>query len=152
MLTPQFESNYIPRNIIKLIAGVQTKMATLAPPSNETQLVQSIYAAVLKGGWKNLLTPRTGSGLTTTTVHQVLLQLSLYNHNPSLSWAFFKWMESSIPNYKHSLQSSWTMIHILTKHQHFKTAQCLVEKIAYKDFLSTPSVLSALVRLMTTQM
>ncbi|KAF2313720.1 hypothetical protein GH714_012956 [Hevea brasiliensis] len=122
-------------------------MATLAPLNNDAQLVQSICAAVVKGSWKNLLRSKIGSNLTTTTVHQVLLQLSLYSNSPSLSWAFFKWIESSIPYYKHSLQSSWTMIHILTKYKHFKSAQSVVEKIAYKDFLSTQSVLSALVRL-----
>ena len=37
------------------------------------------------------------------------------------------------------------MVHILTKHRHFKTAHQLLEKIAFRDFLSSPSVLNALI-------
>ncbi|KAK2985892.1 hypothetical protein RJ640_008716 [Escallonia rubra] len=37
------------------------------------------------------------------------------------------------------------MIHILTKQGHFKAAQNMLEKIALRDFLSSHSVLSALV-------
>ncbi|GLT62021.1 hypothetical protein SLA2020_346890 [Shorea laevis] len=37
------------------------------------------------------------------------------------------------------------MVHILTKNRHFKIAQKLLGKIAHKDFLSSPSVLNALV-------
>ena len=128
-------------------------MATLTPISNETQLlIQSICASLIKGSWKNLLRPKFGSDdyhliTTTATVRQVLLQLSLYDQSPCLSWALFKWIESSIPNYKHSLQSSWTMLYILTKHKHFKTAHAFLENIAFKDFLSTQSVLSSLVKI-----
>ncbi|KAL3568239.1 hypothetical protein D5086_030890 [Populus alba] len=128
-------------------------MATLTPISNETQLlIQSICASVIKGSWNNLLRPKFGSNdyhliTTTATVRQVLLQLSFYDQSPCLSWAFFKWIESSVPNYKHSLQSSWTMLYILTKHKHFKTAHVFLENIAFKDFLSTQSVLSSLVKI-----
>ncbi|GMY27638.1 pentatricopeptide repeat-containing protein At5g38730 [Fagus crenata] len=124
-------------------------MAALVSIASETRFIQSVCAIIVKGHWNNLLKPNIGSTLTSTTIHQVLLQLSLYNnnknHGPSLSWAFFKWIES-VPNYNHSLQCSWTMVHILTKHKHFKTAQDLLEKIALKDFLSSPTVLNALVR------
>jgi pentatricopeptide repeat protein len=109
-------------------------------------MIQTICAVVVKGHWNNLLKPKIGSSLTSTTIHQVLLQLSLYSRGPwLLSWEFFKWVES-VANYKHTLQSSWTMVNILAKHKHFKTAQDLLEKIAHKDFLSSTSVLNALVR------
>ena len=125
------------------------KISHMPALAAETQLIQRVCAIIVKGHWNNLLKPNIGSTLTSTTIHQVLLQLSLYNnnknHGPSLSWAFFKWVES-VPNYNHSLQCSWTMVHILTKHKHFKTAQDLLEKIALKDFLSSPTVLNALVR------
>ncbi|PON58019.1 Tetratricopeptide-like helical domain containing protein [Parasponia andersonii] len=114
--------------------------------SGETQFIQGVCAIVLKGQWSNLFNPKLGSSLSSITIHQVLLQLSLHGYGPSPSWAFFKWVES-IPNsnYKHSLQCSWTMIHILTKHRHFRPAQQLLEKISQRDFLPSPSVLSALV-------
>ncbi|KAJ6684478.1 PENTATRICOPEPTIDE REPEAT-CONTAINING PROTEIN [Salix viminalis] len=128
-------------------------MATLTPISNETQLlIQSICASVMKGSWNNLLRPKFGSNdyhliTTTETVRQVLLRLSLYDRSPCLSWAFFRWIETSVPNYKHPLQSSWTMLYILTKHKHFQTAHAFLENIAFKDFLSTQSVLSSLVKI-----
>ena len=37
------------------------------------------------------------------------------------------------------------MVHTLTEHKHFKTAQKLLEKIAVRDYLSSPSVLTSLV-------
>ncbi|KAF2312289.1 hypothetical protein GH714_032173 [Hevea brasiliensis] len=49
-------------------------MATLVPLSNETQIVQSMCAAVPKGSWNNLLRPKIGSNLSTTTVHQSLVE------------------------------------------------------------------------------
>lgn len=118
-------------------------MAVSAPLTRETQFIQSLFAIVVKGHWNHLLKPKLGSCLSSATIHQVLLQLSLYGYGPSLSLSFFKWVES-VPNYKHSLQCSWTMIHILTQHRHFKTAHHLLEKIAFRDFLSSPSVLNAL--------
>ncbi|KAL8195383.1 hypothetical protein R6Q57_025786 [Mikania cordata] len=36
------------------------------------------------------------------------------------------------------------MIHVLTKHRHFKSAHQLLEKIALRDFLSSPTVLNSL--------
>ncbi|KAG4957751.1 hypothetical protein JHK82_043583 [Glycine max] len=98
-----------------------------------------------KGHWGNLLKVKNASALTSSTIHKVLLQLSLYGYGLSHSFPFFKWLDS-IPHYSHSLQCSWATIHILTKHKHFKTAQHVLEKIAHKDFLSSPSVLSTLVR------
>ncbi|CAN0924419.1 Pentatricopeptide repeat-containing protein At5g38730 [Linum grandiflorum] len=122
-------------------------MANSVSPRCEARLVHSICAIVIKGCWPNLLKPKIDFHLTPNTVQQVLLQLNDYGYNsPSLPWTLFKWIESSFPNYKHSVQSSWTMIHILTKHKHFKTAHQLLEKISCKDFLSSPSVLSALVK------
>ncbi|KAK9904450.1 hypothetical protein M0R45_000675 [Rubus argutus] len=90
-------------------------MAVSAPLTRETQFIQSLLAIVVKGHWNQPLETKTW----------VLSQLS--NHSP-------------VPNYKHSLQCCWTMIHILTKHRHFKTAHHLLEKIACRDFLSSPSV------------
>ncbi|KAK7300186.1 hypothetical protein RJT34_11023 [Clitoria ternatea] len=46
------------------------------------------------GYWRK----KNASALTSTTIHQVLLQLSYHGYGPS-----------------HSLQCSWTMIHILIK-------------------------------------
>ncbi|XP_038893420.1 pentatricopeptide repeat-containing protein At5g38730 [Benincasa hispida] len=106
--------------------------------------VQSMFAVVVKGHWNHLLKPKISSSLTSISIHQILLRLSFYCSGPSLSWAFFKWVEL-IPDYKHSLQSSWAMICILTEHKHFKTAQNLLENIARKDFISSSSVLNALV-------
>ncbi|CAI0455533.1 unnamed protein product [Linum tenue] len=121
-------------------------MATLVLASSELRLVHSICGVVVKGCWGNLLKPKIDTNLTAIRLREVLLQLSAYSYSPCLAWELFRWIESSIPNYKHPVQSSWTMIHILTKHKHFKTAHHLLEKIAYKDFLSSPSVLTALVR------
>ncbi|XP_022157769.1 pentatricopeptide repeat-containing protein At5g38730 [Momordica charantia] len=119
-------------------------MAGLVSLSGETNLfVQSVFAIVVKGHWKHLLKPKISSSLTSISIHQILFRLSFYCSGPSLSWAFFKWVEL-IPDYKHSLQSSWTMVCILTEHRHFKTAQNLLENIARKDFMSSPSVLNCL--------
>lgn len=116
-------------------------MASLVSLTNETQFVKTVCAIVVKGHWDNLLKPKIGSSLTSTIINQVLLCLPL--DGSSLSWSFFKWVES-IPSYKHSLQSSWAMIHILTKQKHYKTAQNMLEKIALRDFLSSPMVLNSL--------
>ncbi|XP_061346446.1 pentatricopeptide repeat-containing protein At5g38730-like [Gastrolobium bilobum] len=112
----------------------------------KSQFIESVCEIVVKGHWGNLLNAKNGSALTSTTIHNVLLHLSLYGYGPSYSFPFFKWV-ASIPHFSHSLQCSWTMIHILTKHKHFKTAQQMLDKIAHKDFLSSPSVLSSLVRI-----
>lgn len=121
------------------MAGVVSSMIS------ETQFIQSVCSIVVKGQWNKLFNPKTGFGLNSTAIHQVILQLSLHGY-ASLSWVFFKWAESiPISHYKHSLQCSWTMIHILVKHRHFRPAQELLEKIAHKDFLSSPSVLNVLV-------
>ncbi|KAF8012778.1 hypothetical protein BT93_I0818 [Corymbia citriodora subsp. variegata] len=120
-------------------------MAGLISLNAETQLVQSICGLIVKGQWNYPFHLKLSSVLTSAVIHQVLLNFSLRGHNPSHLLAFFKNVES-MPRYKHSLQSSWTMIHILTKHGHFKSAQDLLEKIALRDFLSSPSVLGALVR------
>ncbi|KAL5159616.1 Pentatricopeptide repeat-containing protein [Glycine soja] len=112
---------------------------------SHNQFVDSVCSIVVKGHWGNLLKVKNASALTSSTIHKVLLQLSLYGYGLSHSFPFFKWLDS-IPHYSHSLQCSWAMIHILTKHKHFKTAQHVLEKIAHKDFLSSPSVLSTLVR------
>ncbi|CAN6542227.1 unnamed protein product [Malus baccata var. baccata] len=120
-------------------------MAALISLTGETQFIHSVCAIVVKGQWSNLLKPNNDFLLSSATIHQVLLQLSFHGYGLSPSWAFFKWVES-LPTCKHSLQCSWTMIHILTKHTHFKPAHQLLEKIALKDFLSSPSVLNALVR------
>ncbi|KAF6153400.1 hypothetical protein GIB67_003590 [Kingdonia uniflora] len=61
-----------------------------------------------------------------------------------LSWVFFKWAET-IPHYNHSLQPYWTMIHILTARKQFIDAQSLLQRIAFKDFLSSALVLNALI-------
>ena len=112
---------------------------------NHNQFVDSLCAFVVKGHWGDLSKVKNVSALTSSTIHQVLLQLSLYGYGLSYSFPFFKWLDS-IPHYSHSLQCSWAMIHILTEHKHFKTAQHMLEKIAHKDFLSSPSVLTTLVR------
>ena len=112
---------------------------------SHNQFVDSVCSIVVKGHWGNLLKVKNASALTSSTIHKVLLQLSLYGYGLSHSFPFFKWLDS-IPHYSHSLQCSWATIHILTKHKHFKPAQHVLEKIAHKDFLSSPSVLSTLVR------
>ncbi|KAK7283935.1 hypothetical protein RIF29_13685 [Crotalaria pallida] len=113
---------------------------------NHSQFIPSVYAIVIKGHWGNLLVKLKNSfALTSTTIHRILLYLSLYGCGPTHSLAFFKWVES-VPNYKHSLQCSWAMIQILAKHKHFKTAHHMLDKIAHRDFLSSPSVLSSLVK------
>ncbi|CAN1162754.1 Pentatricopeptide repeat-containing protein At5g38730 [Linum perenne] len=121
-------------------------METFVPSRFDSRLVHSICAVVIKGCWPNLLKPKIDFNLTPNTFQHILLRLTDYSYNPFLPWTLFRWIESSFPNYKHSVQSSWTMIHILTKHKHFKTAHQLLEKVAYKDFLSSPSVLTALVK------
>ncbi|CAN4119863.1 unnamed protein product [Withania somnifera] len=118
-------------------------MANLIRANVDNEMVKAVAGVVLKGHWDNLLKPKIGSFVTSTTISQALLYISQYYF--SLSWSFFKWAES-VPNYKHSLQSSWTMIYILTKQKHFKTAQGMLQKVAVKDFLSSSTVLNALVR------
>ncbi|KAL8471896.1 hypothetical protein ACS0TY_029218 [Phlomoides rotata] len=110
--------------------------------SSEHQLVKIVCSIVIKGHWDKLLKPKIGSVVTSSVLNQALLNLS--PHGFSLSWSFFKWVET-ISQYKPSLQSSWTMICILTEQRHFRNAQNLLEKIARKDFLSSPAVLNALV-------
>ncbi|KAK6129082.1 hypothetical protein DH2020_037155 [Rehmannia glutinosa] len=117
-------------------------MGSLNFASTERQLVKTVCAIVIKGYWDKILKPRIGSFVTSSVMNQSLLDLSPYGF--SISWSLFKWVET-IPQYKHSLQSSWTMICILTKQRHFRTAQNLLEKVARKDFLSSPTVLNALV-------
>ncbi|XP_047319749.1 pentatricopeptide repeat-containing protein At5g38730 [Impatiens glandulifera] len=116
-------------------------MASLISMRNEVPLVKALFAAILKGHWDNVLKAKVGSCVTSNTINQVLPFLSLYGF--SLSLSFFKWVEL-VPGYKHSLQSNWTMIHILTKQRQYRTAQNLLEKIALRDFLSSPTVLNAL--------
>ncbi|KAL0377663.1 UNVERIFIED_CONTAM: Pentatricopeptide repeat-containing protein [Sesamum radiatum] len=110
--------------------------------SSECQLVRTVCAIVVKGYLEKLLKPKISSLVTSSVMNQALLNLSPYGF--SISWSFFKWVET-IPHYKHSLQSSWTMICILTKQRHYRAAQDLLQKIARKDFLSSPTVLNALV-------
>lgn len=123
-------------------------MASLVPLTGETRLVQSVCAFILKGKWNNLFNHKFGltSCISTSIIHQVILELSFYGREVSLSWGFYKWVES-VPETSdsHSLKCSWSMIHILTKFGYFQNARELLEKIAHKDFLSSPSVLNALV-------
>lgn len=109
--------------------------------SSERLLVKTVCAVVIKGYWDKLLKPKIGSSVTSSVVNQVLLEFSANGF--SISWQFFKWVET-VPQFKHSLQSSWTMICTLTKHNHFRAAQNLVERIARRDFLSSPTVLNSL--------
>ncbi|PIA37902.1 hypothetical protein AQUCO_02900034v1 [Aquilegia coerulea] len=44
--------------------------------------------------------------------------LSLASFDAFLCCNFFEWVEC-IPDYKHTLQPSWTMIHILTRQKQF---------------------------------
>ncbi|XP_057453627.1 pentatricopeptide repeat-containing protein At5g38730 [Lotus japonicus] len=113
---------------------------------NQRQFIDGVCAIIVKGHWGNLLKVNNAPVLSSTTIHQVLLQLSLNGYGPSISFPFFKWVEST-PHYTHSLQCSWAMIQILAKYKHFKTAQQMLDKIAHRDFLSSPSVLSSLVRI-----
>ncbi|KAI9111288.1 hypothetical protein K1719_017700 [Acacia pycnantha] len=113
---------------------------------NPSQFILSLCAIVVKGHWSNLLKLGKASALTSSTIHQVVLQLSLHGSAPSYSFSFFKWVET-IPNYKHSLQCSWSMLHIFVKHKHFGTAQEMLEKISHRDFLSSPSVLRTLIEI-----
>ncbi|KAK2642127.1 hypothetical protein Ddye_023890 [Dipteronia dyeriana] len=122
------------------------EMSSLVSLNNDTKLIQAICAVVLKGHWTKLSKPEIASSLTSTNIHQVLLNFLLNCDNPSLSWGFFKWTESTLPNHKNSLQSSWVMIHILTKHKYLMTAQNLLHKFALRDFLSTTSVLNSLLK------
>nr|XP_010319820.1 pentatricopeptide repeat-containing protein At5g38730 [Solanum lycopersicum]XP_019069087.1 pentatricopeptide repeat-containing protein At5g38730 [Solanum lycopersicum]XP_019069088.1 pentatricopeptide repeat-containing protein At5g38730 [Solanum lycopersicum]XP_019069089.1 pentatricopeptide repeat-containing protein At5g38730 [Solanum lycopersicum]XP_019069090.1 pentatricopeptide repeat-containing protein At5g38730 [Solanum lycopersicum]XP_019069091.1 pentatricopeptide repeat-containing prot len=118
-------------------------MANLIRANLDNEMVKAVAAVVFKGHWDNLLKPKIGSSVTSTTIRQALLHISQYYF--SLSWSFFQWAES-VPSHKHSLQSSWTMMYILTKQKHFKTAQDMLQKVAVKNFLSSPTVLNALVR------
>ncbi|KAI3799089.1 hypothetical protein L1987_34379 [Smallanthus sonchifolius] len=119
-------------------------MANSRCATSETHLVKSVCAIVLKGcSWDTLLKHRIGSIITSTTVSQILHNFSQSGSSSFISWNFFKWVELN-PNYKHSLQSSWTMIRILTKQRHFKSAHQLLDKIALRDFLSSSTVLNAL--------
>ncbi|KAL2531980.1 Pentatricopeptide repeat-containing protein [Abeliophyllum distichum] len=120
--------------------GSRFLMAGLVYTSCESQLVKTVCAILVKGRWDNILRPKMGSFVSSSVINQALLKFS--PHGFSISWSFFKWVES-IPHYKHSLQCSWTMICVLTKHRHFKTAQHLLEKLALKDFLWSPTVLNA---------
>ncbi|KAL7141200.1 hypothetical protein ABFS83_08G037500 [Erythranthe nasuta] len=117
-------------------------MEGLISASGERRLVKAVCAIVIKGYWDKLLKPNIGSLVTSSVMNQSLLDLS--PHAFSISWCFFKWVDT-VPQYKHSLQSSWLMVCILTKQRHLKTAQNLLEKIARRDFLSSPTVLNALV-------
>ncbi|KAL5062230.1 hypothetical protein RYX36_023967 [Vicia faba] len=110
------------------------------------QFIDSICAIIVKGHWNNLSKPKIGSTLTSTTIHQCILHLTQHHYEPFFIFSFFKWAHS-IPHYTHSLQSSWSMLHILTKHRHFKTAHHVLDKIAQKEILSYPSVLTSLVRI-----
>ncbi|GER35732.1 pentatricopeptide repeat-containing protein [Striga asiatica] len=117
-------------------------MQTLTSSSNESRLIKSVCSIVIKGCWDRILKPKIGSLVTSSVTSQAILNLS--PHGFSFSWPFFKWVEA-IPQYKHSLPSCWIMICVLTKHRHFRTAQSLLEKVARREFLSSPTVLNALV-------
>lgn len=113
--------------------------------ANSARFTQTIFTIILKGHWNHLLEPKICSQITSTTINHLLLHLSVFSCNAFLSWSFFQWVKTSIATYNHSLQSTWTMVHILTKHKHFKTAHHLLDKIPNKDFLSSNSVLKVLV-------
>ncbi|CAD5333414.1 unnamed protein product [Arabidopsis thaliana] len=122
-------------------------MVNLLSANREALIAQSICATVLKGNWKNILKHKVDSGLLKSAITtQVISELSLFSGygGPSLSWSFFIWTDS-LPSSKHSLQSSWKMILILTKHKHFKTAHQLLDKLAQRELLSSPLVLRSLV-------
>ncbi|KAL8264500.1 hypothetical protein R6Q59_022630 [Mikania micrantha] len=119
-------------------------MANLRCATSETHSVKTGFAIVLKGcSWDTLLKQRIGSIVTSTIINQILQNLSKIGCSSFISWNFFKWVELNT-DYRHSLQSSWTMIHVLAKHRHFKSAHQLLEKIALRDFLSSPTVLNSL--------
>ncbi|CAE6206061.1 unnamed protein product [Arabidopsis arenosa] len=122
-------------------------MVNLLSTNREALIAQSICATVLKGNWKNIMKHKVDSGLLKSSIiTQVISELSLYSGygGPSLSWSFFTWTDS-LPSCKHSLQSSWKMILILTKHKHFKTAHQLLDKLSQRELLSSPLVLRSLV-------
>ncbi|PWA99746.1 tetratricopeptide repeat (TPR)-like superfamily protein [Artemisia annua] len=119
-------------------------MVNIKHVTNEIKLLKPVIAIVLKScSWDYLLRPKIGSLLTSTTINQILHTLSKLESFLNITHTFFKWVELN-PDYKHTLQSNWTMIHILTKQKHFKTAHQLLDKIALRDFLSSPTVLNSL--------
>ncbi|KAJ0963955.1 hypothetical protein J5N97_029077 [Dioscorea zingiberensis] len=110
---------------------------------NETAFIHCVCANIVKGNWINLLKPQINNLFTTSIVNQILLHLSSITTNPSLSWTFFKCLQS-LPHYHHSLLPTWTMLHLLTRHKHFNAARQLLDQMALREFLSSPSVLSSL--------
>ncbi|KAG9154672.1 hypothetical protein Leryth_025282 [Lithospermum erythrorhizon] len=117
-------------------------MASTVIVEKETKLVKVVCGIIVKGKWDNVLRLKMTSLSTPSVISQILLKLSPFS--VVITREFFDWVEF-VPNYKHSLYSNWTMICILTKYKHFKIAHSMVESIAFKDFLSTPSVLNAVV-------
>ncbi|ERN10234.1 hypothetical protein AMTR_s00171p00059960 [Amborella trichopoda] len=115
-------------------------MAGLMAHKQETDFIRKVCGIILKGQFHVLTRPNITSRFTNTMVNSILSNLS---SDSLASWSFFKWVES-IPNYKHSVQPYWTMIHILTKNKQYNIAQSLVKRIMFREFLSSPSVLNAL--------
>ncbi|RRT82514.1 hypothetical protein B296_00013182 [Ensete ventricosum] len=107
---------------------------------NEAAFIQGVCAIVSKGNWRTLWIPHVSDRFTTSNVHQILLQLSA---DIALSWNFFKWAQS-LPHYHHSLPTNFTMVHLLTRSRRFQEARNLLQKFAFKGFLSSPTVLGAL--------
>ncbi|KAJ8498953.1 hypothetical protein OPV22_009505 [Ensete ventricosum] len=107
---------------------------------NEAAFIQGVCAIVSKGNWRTLWIPHVSDRFTTSNVHQILLQLSA---DTALSWNFFKWAQS-LPHYHHSLPTDFTMVHLLTRSRRFQEARNLLQKFAFKGFLSSPTVLGAL--------
>ncbi|KAG9446598.1 hypothetical protein H6P81_012726 [Aristolochia fimbriata] len=107
----------------------------------ETRLVHSVCAIVLKGNWVQLLRSQVVSGLTSSTLDHILTLVSF--RSCFLSLSFFTWLQS-LPHFQLSLQTYWTMIHLLTKRKKFNSAKELLERITFKDSLASPSVLSTL--------
>ncbi|KAG6468541.1 hypothetical protein ZIOFF_073229 [Zingiber officinale] len=114
-------------------------MASRAKARNEALFIQGVCAIASKGSWRTLSSPHITTRLS-SSVHRILLHLSL---DSALSWRFFNWAALSLPHYRHSLSTNFAMVRILTNARRFQEARDLLEKFAFKQLVSSPSVLGS---------
>lgn len=108
----------------------------------DSEFIQNVFKVVMEGTWNCLSKAQIASRLNPCIMSEILLQIG--RHDGNLAWRFFKWV-AYLPHYQHATRPYWTIIHILTKNNKFKTAQSLLQSISHKGFLSSPVVLDVMI-------
>lgn len=93
------------------------------PKAQDLDFVNVAYSHLIHSDWRKL--NDLASGLTLFRVKHILLKL---HKDHLLSFQFFKWLGAKNPSFR-TLETHSMILHILTKHRKFKSAESIFKEI-----------------------